>query len=88
MAKLIDPQKYGLHTRTLIEEIDQQTIALVMHRKSRIIMSDGRKILEKILKMKSYDPDKLFVLKTSAPVCSKTQTYLEKEGVEVLSIAL
>ena len=43
----IDPKKYGLTPRDQIRRIDATHWALVMNRKSRIIMADGRRILEK-----------------------------------------
>lgn len=84
MAKYLDPKLYGLHAKTVVEEIDEETIALVLHRKSRIIMSDGKKIVEKIIKIKKYEPKKTFCLKTTGPVCSKTRSYLENEGIRIL----
>ncbi len=77
-----------MHARTVIEEIDQDTIALVLCRKSRIIMSDGGKVSEKVSTMKIYEPDKTFVLKASGPVCSKTKIYLQENGIEILSVTI
>ena len=47
----IDPKKYGLNTRTVLIENEQKEIIIVINRKSRIIMKDGRKILEKARKI-------------------------------------
>ena len=43
MAKNIDPKEFDLASRTILEQIDAKTIAIVIKRKSRIIMADGRK---------------------------------------------
>lgn len=79
----IDPRRFGLPARTTLEEIDDQTLALVINRKSRIIMADGRKILEKIEKIKKVRTDVRVTLKTSAPVCSKTSAFLSTHGIQV-----
>ena len=80
----LSPKKFGLPARTVIEQIDGDTIAIVIDRKSRIIMADGRKILEKIQKIKESCPNSGFALKTTAPVCSKTRSYLETEGIQII----
>lgn len=42
----IPPKEFGLPVRTVLKQIDDNTIAIVMNRKGRIIMGDGKKILE------------------------------------------
>lgn len=79
----LNPKDYGLPVRTLIEKIDENTIALIVERKSRIIMTDGKKLLEKIHLIKNIQPTLRVELTTTAPVCSKTKTFLESEGVQV-----
>jgi len=79
----LNPKDYGLPARTLIEKIDENTIALIVERKSRIIMTDGKKLLEKINLIKNIQPTLRVELTTTAPVCSKTKTFLESEGVQV-----
>ena len=86
MTKRIDPIEFGLTARTLLEQIDSNTIGIVMLRKSRIIMADGRKILEKAGKIKQVLPSSSVILRTSAPVCSKTLRFLEDEGIQVETV--
>jgi hypothetical protein len=81
----IDPKEFGLHARTVLEQVDEHTVALVMDRKSRIIMADGRKIVEKAAKIQKIRPKITVVLKTSAPVCSKTVIFLQKGGITIHS---
>ena len=50
MDNHVDPVKFGLPPRTILEQIDAHTLAIVINRKSRIIMADGRKIVEKVEK--------------------------------------
>ena len=85
MNMILDPKEFGLPARTVIEQIDQDTIALVIDRKSRIIMADGKKILEKLGKIRAGQPSVGIALKTTAPVCSKTKTFLESHGVKLIS---
>ena len=85
MNMISDPKEFGLPARTVIEQIDQDTIALVIDRKSRIIMADGKKILEKLGKIQAGRPSVGIALKTTAPVCSKTKTFLESHGVKLIS---
>ena len=47
MHKTIDPKEFGITGKTIIEEMGENAYAIVINRKSRIIMSDGIKILEK-----------------------------------------
>lgn len=79
----VDPKEFGLHARTVLAQVDEHTVALVMDRKSRIIMADGRKIVEKVEKIQKVRSKVTVVLKTSAPVCSKTVTFLDKAGITI-----
>ena len=79
----IDPKNFGLHARTVLEQVDEHTIALIMDRKSRIIMADGRKIVEKVENIHEVRPGVTIILKTSAPVCSKTFASLDKAGIAI-----
>jgi len=52
MNTRLDPKEFGLPPLTVIEQVDGDTIALVIDRKSCIIMADGKRILEKLRKIK------------------------------------
>ncbi len=84
MVDTIDPKKYGLHPRTVLKKITGRHIAIVIDRKSRIIMSDGKKILEKAEKIKEKNKNMKVSLETTAPVCSKTKNFLSDEGIELM----
>lgn len=84
MDHKLSPRDFGLHPRTVIEQLDEKTIAILIERKSRIIMADGKKILEKFEILKQHRPEAKFALKTTAPVCSKTKAFFEKQGIAVL----
>lgn len=49
-------------------------------------MADGRRILEKVELLKGHGYSGPIVLKTPAPVCSKTQRFLAEHGIAVLPL--
>ncbi|MDH3974888.1 MAG: hypothetical protein OEV42_11465 [Deltaproteobacteria bacterium] len=81
---MIDPKQFGLDGRTVIEKDDEGCFSIVINRKSPVIMADGRKIMDKVDKIKSVRPGAAVNLRTRAPLCSKTRVYLEKQGVRIL----
>jgi hypothetical protein len=83
MTSYLDPQSLGLAPRTVVEVVDSYTIAIVIKRKSRIIMTDGQKILAKAEKIKRAKPGSKIILKTSAPVCGKTLQFLADNNIEI-----
>jgi hypothetical protein len=83
MSTNLDPKKFGLPPRTDLVKEEDGSIWLVIDRKSRIIMADGRRILEKINKIKALEPKTKIGLMTSAPVCGKTTLFLGEQGVEI-----
>jgi hypothetical protein len=84
MTHYIDPKSLGLKPRLVVEEIDGNTLAIVINRKSRIIMADGRKILANVEIIKKAKPGCKVMLKTAAPLCSKTLHYLATHGIDVI----
>ena len=56
MSKLIDPNEFGLPARTIIEKLGKNRLALVIDRKSRLIMADGLKIVAKAAKIRESRP--------------------------------
>ncbi len=79
----IDPKQFGLPGRTVIHQTGKNEYSLVVDRKSRIIMADGKKILKKVEAIKNVTPEVKIRLKTSAPVCSKTTTFLNEHSVAI-----
>ena len=86
MKDIVDPCEFGLPARTMVEQAGTNTFAIVMKRKSRIIMSDGRKIVEKANQIIKVRSNAKVILKTTAPVCSKTIQFLAEEGIDVISL--
>jgi len=56
----------------------------MISRTSRVIMSDGKKILEKAMRIRKLQPESKVSLKVTAPLCSKTKHFLEEHGIEIL----
>ncbi len=83
MNKRIDPKEFGIAGKIIIEEVGENAYAIVIDRKSRIIMSDGINILEKAEKIRAVKADADVLLRTSAPVCSKTLTFFEEHVITV-----
>jgi hypothetical protein len=79
----IDPKQIGLSSRDRIERISYNQLALVIDRKSRIVMADGKRILEKVRKIQKNEPGVTVTLQTKAPVCSKTRTFLAENNVTI-----
>ena len=56
MNNTIDPKKFGLPGKTVIEDLGDNHYVLVVDRKSRIIMADGKKLVAKAEKIKDAEP--------------------------------
>lgn len=80
----IEPHLYGLSARTNLVQIDN-SIGIVIDRKSRIIMKDGHRIVKQAhaIQIKENKP---VILITSAPVCSKTKQYLSANNILINSL--
>ena len=85
MKKSVDPKLFGIPGKTVLEELDKDHYALVLDRKSRVIMADGKKIIEKADKIKKVLPGIKVSLKSTAPVCNKTIRFLADHGIELVS---
>ena len=86
MSRIIDPKEFGMPPRTVLEQTGSDTIFIVIKRKSRIIMADGKKLVEKARKIQKVRPEVNVMLKTSAPVCSKTLLFFAEEGIGVIPV--
>lgn len=80
--KQLDAKQLGVSPKTKI--IDHGAfIAIVVERKSRLIMKDGEKIIEKAKAIQKVKNRPVY-LQTAAPVCRKTKTHLEKHDVLIM----
>jgi hypothetical protein len=80
--KRIDPKKFNLSKKVVIEKTNS-SLSIIINRKTRIIMKDGRRLLEQANQIKkvSNKPVSIF---TTAPVCSKTKAFLSNNNVEII----
>ena len=83
---IIEPKSIGIRSRIKILKKDEMII-IEIDRKSRIIMKDGEKIISNVNIIKN-NFDLPVELHTSAPVCSRTKTYLEKMDIKVKSLSV
>jgi hypothetical protein len=84
MPDAIDPKLFGLHPATRLEQSGQKRFVIVINRKSRIIMKDGEKIVQKAARIRAKVPGAAIGLRSSAPVCSKTKALLRLNNVEIV----
>ena len=84
MNNQIDPKEFGITGKTIIEQVGRKHYAIVISRKSRIIMADGRKLLEKFNLIKKTKPGAMLSLKTTTPVCSKTAAFLKDHRIDII----
>ena len=80
---LIDPKKFGLSSRTALGQLSRNHFVIIKDRKSRIIMKDGRQILEQINLILDKEQNLKVSLATNAPVCGKTTKYFNEERIKI-----
>jgi len=82
--KPVDPKQFGLNPRISLVE-NSNSIAIVIDRKSRIIMKDGKRILDQSSIIMKKDKRSVFLL-TSAPICGKTKLFLSQNNISIKSL--
>ena len=80
--KQLDPKIFNLNSRAIIEE-EKSALTLVVNRKSRIIMKDGRRLLDQVRQIKKFSKKPVLIF-TRAPVCSKTTNYLNDKKIKII----
>lgn len=78
------PEKYQLHHRTILREIDSNHIGIVKKIMSRIISKDAKKIIDQIEKIKLADPSIKVSLVCTKNICSKSVKLLQENNVEII----
>jgi len=84
MTSRANPNEFSLPPRTVIEQRACDHLVLVIERKSRIIMADGRKIVTKAELIRKVRPGCKVSLRSTAPLCSKTRDLLAEHGIDCL----
>ena len=84
-GQFIDPKQFNISPSTKLIKSNEKEFVIIITRKSRIIMKDGKGILDKANKIKKCILDAKINLKTSAPVCSKTKSFLMANDINVFT---
>ena len=83
ILKKINPKIVGAPSRSVIGEDSSNHIYIIKNIKSRIIMKDGHKIVEVVKQIKNKT-NSVVSLATTAPVCSKTTKFLNKNDIKII----
>lgn len=86
MGQRVNAVKFGLTGRTDLEKIGKNHYSIVIQRKSRILLKDGEKILEKVGIMKEFTPGIKIDLMTNAPICGKARQFFKENNIEIIRI--
>ena len=84
--KKIDPKRYNLSSRLNLQQNKLNELFIIIDRKSRVVMKDAHRILETVNRIQSIEKDKNISVLTSAPVCSKTRTFLSDNSISVKNL--
>lgn len=85
IIELLEPKEFGLSSRALVGRAKDGKLILIKDRKSRIIMKDGRIIIDQIKTIEKSSYSKA-ALGTNAPICSKTTKFFKENNIEVYTI--
>lgn len=83
MRQFEDPKQFGLTASTRLYRNDRGDVVILIDRKSRIVMKDGERILEKANRIQSFQGNARVKVETTAPVCSKTRAFLAKHDIAI-----
>jgi len=86
LMKKIDPKRYNLSSRLNLQQNKLNELFIIIDRKSRVVMKDAHRILETVNRIQSIEKDRRVSVLTSAPVCSKTQTFLSDNSISVKNL--
>ena len=81
--KNIDPKRYSLSSQTILRQIGKNNISIIIDRKSRIIMKDGQRIMKQARAIHQINSNMIITVLTSAPVCSKTRSFLLEKNIYI-----
>jgi len=83
IKKTLNPADFGLKNTVNIVRESAHEISIIIDRKSRLVMKDGRRLLEQAEKIGQMEKGTRITIKTSAPVCSKTRAFLKQRDITV-----
>ena len=82
--KQLDSSTLGLSKRTQVSVDRDHNYYIIKNIKSRIIMKDGKKIVEIASTIRNQTNKRVF-LATTAPICSKTKNYLISKNIQIVT---
>ena len=85
-ALIGDLNRNPYQPRTKFDENKLNELFIIIDRKSRVVMKDAHRILETVNRIQSIEKDRHVSVLTSAPVCSKTQTFLSDNSISVKNL--
>ena len=86
LMKKIDPKRYNLSSRLNLLQNKLNELFIIIDRKSRVVMKDAHRILDTVNRIQSIEKDRHVSVLTSAPVCSKTQTFLSDNSISLKNL--
>jgi len=84
MSELLNAEDYRLAKRTKLIMLKKDRIGIIKKRKSRIIMKDGRQILDIAGQIRKVDAGLSIALLISGPICGKTTKFLNENQIEII----
>ena len=82
--KMVSANELSLSSRIKIAVDNKDNHYIIKNIRSRIIMKTGEKIYEIANQIKSNTKGSVFI-STTAPICSKTEKYLEEKKINIVS---
>ncbi|MBN2415626.1 hypothetical protein JXO52_07280 [bacterium] len=76
----------GLTSRDRVFVEESRHWFLVIERRSRIIMADGKRLLDKIRAVQEVFPDIHVDIRSGAPVCGKTRAFLAEHDIAIVPL--
>lgn len=81
----LNPESLKLNRRDTIN-VNGDEVIISKERKSRIVMKDGKKILRDAEKIRVQKKNARIIIRTDAPVCSKTRSWLAEHNISFINM--
>lgn len=81
----LDASEYGISKRVPIFKNDKGDLAFIISRKSRFVMKDAKKLVERAELISRYYNKRPHLI-ISTPLCSKAEKFLSENKIEIEKI--
>jgi hypothetical protein len=81
----VDATAFNLTKRTALYSCDENSYAFIVSRKSRFIMKDAQKLVDRAKQVKEIAGTTPSLI-ISAPLCSKAKTFITESGINITKI--